>query len=149
MKTYWDKQITEGLVTDRFFEPSWCIRFYWNFRAKSFLECAWHHFVQRELYSKFKWRPSISKGRVNWNRTNRRNIQDILQIRVRVFCLSFFISPIARFPWAVFRIDLGSAVGPSKNRRASLNFTFAWKGSRYNPIDLDDYITIINRRGGS
>ena len=90
MKSSSDKQITVGLVTDRFFEPSWHIRFYWNFRAKSFLEYAWHHFVQRELYSKFKWRPSISKGRVNWNRANRRDIRDILQIRVRIFCLSFF-----------------------------------------------------------
>ena len=43
---------------------------------------------------------------------------------------------------------LGLLLDYQKYRRASLNFTFAWKGSRYIPIDLDDYITIINRSGG-
>lgn len=43
---------------------------------------------------------------------------------------------------------LGLLLDYQRNRRASRNFTFAWKGSRYNPIDLDDYITIINRSGG-
>ena len=65
------------------------------------------------------------------------------------FVCLFFISPIARFSGAVFRIDLGSAVGLSKiSTRVTQNFTFAWKGSRYIPIDLDDYITITNRSGG-
>ena len=146
MKSSSDKQTRVGLVTDRFFEPSWYIRFYWNFRAKSFLEYAWHHFVQRELYSKFKWRLSISKGRVKWNRANRRNIRDILQIRVRIFCLSFF--HFSYFQGQYSGLILGLLLDYQKYRRASLNFTFAWKGSRYIPIDLDDYITIINRRGG-
>lgn len=44
---------------------------------------------------------------------------------------------------------LGLLLDYQKKRRASLNFTFAWRGSRYDPIDLDDYITIINRSGGS
>ena len=59
---------------------------------------------------------------------------------------SFHLLP--DFQWQYSGLILGLLLDYQKYRRASLNFTFAWKGSRYIPIDLDDYITIINRSGG-